>query len=134
MDFIKRLKQEKTVLESRLQYINKLLDTYGEPVDNGLSQTEATKRKLMEGLEGAYRINDLLEMLKIQGMDIGRSVVHQALKQLREAGDVLAFRLNGSNQQVYYMMSTGRGSGSYPVKSEYQPVDEQYVEKFEWLD
>jgi hypothetical protein len=133
--YINQLKELKTYHEKSLEHVKRLLDIYGEPEqDPNLSDTERAKQGLTHIHDKAYRITELMHFLEMEGLEVNRSIVHNALKQLRINGEIVAFKLNGSNQQVYYMSKEGIGEGEYPVKQSYRPIQQQYVTEFEWLE
>lgn len=141
MQFLQVLKKEREQLKKdyrqKRSKLNDLINTYGEP-ENGVSDTERVKRILKQYDDKAYDIGEFTELIDLEGYDVTRSVIHQALKQLRNSEEILAFRLNKSNQSVYYMSPDGidRMQEQYPVKTGYRPddVDPTDVHSFEWLD
>jgi hypothetical protein len=159
-DIVTKLKYRAKELKEELTHIEGLLKVYGINQEVGQqtfeksfyperkpetkkseSLTSKAKKGIRELMEYplSYQKEDIKYNLKKMGVaDITKSTLHMALTALRDDGEVVGYRLNKSNQLVFYMSVSGKDISNerYPINEKYRPEDisENEIEKFEFLD
>lgn len=159
-DIVTNLKSRAKELKEELTHIEGLLKVYGVDEEGeqksfeksfyperkpetkkSESLTSKAKKGIREliGYPLSYQKEDIKYNLKKMGIDdITKSTLHMALTSLRDDGEVIGYRLNKSNQLVFYMSVNGKDISNerYPIKEKYRPEDisENEIEKFEFLD
>jgi len=154
------LKSRAKELKEELTHIEGLLKVYGVNEDGEqqsfekdfyperkpeTKKTESLTSKAKKGIRElmdyplSYQKEDIKYNLKKMGIDnITKSTLHMALTSLRNEGEVVGYRINKSNQLVFYMSVNGKDHSNerYPIKEKYRPEDlsENEVDKFEFLD
>ena len=155
---IENLKDRARSLREELDHIEGLLDLYGA---NGVAETETqsgftpiipNKEKKSQTLTSktkngikklvqhplSYQKQDLKYNLQKMGVEVTDATLNTALRALRDEGDVKGYRINRSNQMVFYISKEGvdRDTEGFPVKEAYRPesVKAENVDEFEILD
>jgi hypothetical protein len=127
MEIKTAIKQRIAEIENEKVQLTKLLESYGgEQTD--ISKSDRCRHVIQDLIkhEKAYHIT---EIEKHVGLKDVKGIIHQVLNTLRESGEVIAVRLNGSNQKYYYMSSKAKsGEG---IKDEYLPIPKHYVSQIE---
>jgi len=160
-EYIEALKTRRDELNEELKLLNGILDKYNLPSDsktssNSIGQSEMFTpvfsedksktmsitikngiRKLVEH-PFSLQIDDIETSFEKYGIEASKSGIHNALRSLRENGDVIAYKVNNSNQMVFYISPDGvdKSLQRFPVKLDYRPVHikESDIESFDFLN
>lgn len=154
---VQDLKERSKELREELEHIEGLLKLYGA---NGPSETmrrtkftpeipenkksKTLTQKCKEGIRKlidfalSYQKDHIKHNLKKMGIAVTDSTLHIALSQLRDEGEVVGYRINKANQNVFYMSKKGidKTNANYPIKEEYRPdsINSEDVDLVEFLD
>lgn len=132
MDIVKQLKEELSNLDAKREKILELIDTYGspQPMKEDISKSERYRHIIRDMVkeEKSFHINDIEAEIERQGIDYNKAAVHQALQSLRDAGEVVAVKINKSNQKYYYLSPEGINGSKYKVKDSYLPMPKLFIE------
>jgi len=164
-DIVNNLRSRAKELKEELTHIEGLLKVYGVYGDGAYEndehkssqqefypelkpetkKSESITSKAKKGIRElmsyplSYQKEDIRYNLQKMGIDdITKSTLHMALTSLRDEDEVVGYRINKSNQHVFYMSVKGKDHSNerFPIKDKYRPkdIDENDVEKFEFLD
>lgn len=146
MELQNAIKERLTTIDKERDELIRLLDIYGIEANghaptNGRSNgstSEASKsdryRHMIRELikeQRSWHIADMEKEFESQGLDFNKGLIHQCLNSLRESGEVMAIRINGSNQKYYYMNADAKVGNT--VKESYLPMDKKYMESIELM-
>jgi hypothetical protein len=158
-DYIKVLTERKKELQEELDLVNRLLGNVSNDVGNSdtsggssgenfpvivsdksrsaVARVKSAVKKLLEH-DVSLQIEDIRANLDRMGVDYNKSAIHNAFKSMRESGDLVSYKINGSNHLVYYMNPEGRDDSieDFPIKPEYRPenISADDVESLEFKD
>lgn len=133
MDIQTAIKQRLSEIELEHDRLSALLDVYG--TSNGHDRTKSEEYrhelKLLTRQRKAWHITDIEVEFKRKGLGFSKPMVHQALSNLRDSGDILAVRINGSNQKYFYMNPEARDGER--LHKDYLPISDKYIESIEFM-
>lgn len=133
----------KKAIQERIAFIDQeraklvaLLDTYDTPIKTespDISKSDKYKYIIRDLIKEhrAWHITDMEKEFHQRGADFNKGIVHQVLNNLRETGEVMAVKINGSNQKYFYMSPKAANGGSLKVKEDYLPIPREYIEAVE---
>lgn len=150
MEFETALKQELSIIEKdrerldeRYNHLLKTFDVFeipkngyatnGNSVHPNASKSDQYKHVIRELIQvpKSYHITDFESEFERKGFEFNKGLIHQVLNSLRESGELIAVRINKSNQKYYYLSPKGKQGDS--IKDAYLPMPKKYVESLELM-
>lgn len=144
-DYIKVLIDRKKELEQELELVNRLIgrtnidhperltDANNNEADSfplivsdkgksTIARIKSAIRKLLQH-EVSLQIDDIRANLENMDVEFTRSAIHNAIRSMRENGELVSYKINRSNHHVYYVNPEGvdMSIDKFPVKPEYRP-------------
>ena len=137
MEHIKEaLKNHLSQLETERERVIALLDIYGtNHITDDVSKTERYKAVIRELIpqQRSFHINDFQKEFKDRNIEWNKGLIHQVLRTLRESEEVIAIKINDSNQKYYYASWNAQSGGKYKIKDEYLPIAKEYIDSIELM-